>query len=302
MSRLWPKFAAFFQHWRSSSTVANDRVYAVGDVHGRLDLFRQLLNQVEADARSQANRPSRIILLGDLIDRGPQSSQMLEFARAMQLQNRGRVVVLCGNHEDMLIASADGNADAQRLWLANGGDATLKSYGLDLPAFIRLSPEERGRALRDAVGLETLRWLKALPSAYRTAEYFFCHAGVRPGIALDEQRREDLLWIRREFLESSDSHGAVIVHGHSETQEVEVRPNRINVDTSAYRSGELTAVGLQGPYKWFISTARKCLTRSDFDATLRLGAAAQPGKGRFRKPVRGTGDCGRTSSKTEVRM
>lgn len=270
MSRLWPKIAAFFQHWRSSSTVACDRVYAVGDVHGRFDLFRHLLNQLEADAFSQATRPSRIILLGDLIDRGPQSSQMLEFARAMQRQNRGRVVVLCGNHEDMLLASADGNADAQRLWLANGGDATLQSYGLDLSAFVRLSPEERGWALRDAVGLETLRWLRALPSAYRLGDYFFCHAGVRPGIALDEQRRQDLLWIRQEFLHSPDFHGAIIVHGHSERHEVEVRPNRINVDTSAYRSGELTAVGLQGPYRWFISTSRKYLNRSELDAHLRM--------------------------------
>ena len=118
---MWPKNAAFFQHWPSSSTDACDRVYVVGDIHGRFDLFRQLLNQLEADARSQAKCPSRIVLLGDLIDRGPQSSQVLEFARAMQLQNRGRVVVLCGNHEDMLLASADGNADAQRLWLAKGG-------------------------------------------------------------------------------------------------------------------------------------------------------------------------------------
>ena len=124
--------------------------------------------------------------------------------------------------------------------------------------------------LRDAVGLETFRWLRALPSAYRMGDYFFCHAGVRPGIALEEQRREDLLWIRQEFLNSPDFHGAIIVHGHSETQEVEIRPNRISVDTSAYRSSELTAVAIQGPYRWFISTARKYLHRSDLDATRRL--------------------------------
>ena len=252
---------------RLPATAAGERVYAVGDVHGRLDLFRKLLKQLEADAGSQ-KCPTRIILLGDLIDRGPHSMQMLELARRMQRQNSDRLVVLGGNHEDMLLASAEGNAEAQRLWLRNGGDATLMSYGLDPSEFARLTPRERGRTLEQRVGVDTLVWLEALPSACRSGDYFFCHAGIRPGVALESQRREDLLWIRREFLSSNRFHGAVIVHGHCETDEVEVLPNRINVDTGAYRSGELTAAGLQGPLKWFVSTARRCLYRSDLSETL----------------------------------
>jgi serine/threonine protein phosphatase 1 len=189
----------------------------------------------------------------------------------MQLQNFDRVVVLCGNHEEMLLASADGNASAQRLWLETGGDATLRSFGLDPTEFMRRAPLNRGDALRQAVGRDMLAWLEALPLVYRSGGYFFCHAGVRPRVPLDEQRREDLLWIRREFLEDEGFHGAVIVHGHSETDEVEVRLNRINVDTAAHRSGKLTAVGLQGSLRWFISTAQQCLQRSDLDAALKRG-------------------------------
>ena len=113
---------------------------------------------------------------------------------------------------------------------------------------------------------DTLAWLKALPLVYELGSYFFCHAGVRPGVPLKKQRREDLLWIRREFLDSSRSHGAVIVHGHSEMDEIQVARNRISVDTAAYRSGELTAVGLQGPFRWFISTTQRYLNESDLIA------------------------------------
>ena len=270
-SRLWSNLVTFFRVKHLPSTRAGERVYAVGDVHGRLDLLRQIIDQLEADARSRSKGSTRIILLGDLIDRGPQSRETLELAKRMELENRGRVLVLCGNHEDMLLASAEGNADAQRLWLANGGDATLRSYGLDLSEFMDLPPEARGDTLAKRVGLDTLNWLKALPLSYRNGDYFFCHAGVRPGVSLNSQRREDLLWIRKDFLENTDFHGAVIVHGHSERLQPEVMANRINIDTRAYSSNELTAVGLQGPFRWFISTARTFLTRSDLDAVLTRG-------------------------------
>jgi serine/threonine protein phosphatase 1 len=155
----------------------------------------------------------------------------------------------------MILASASGHPSAQKLWIGNGGDATLRSYGLDPSAFLGLAPLERAEAIRSVVGAEMLEWLHALPLTYQSGDYFFCHAGVRPSLPLDRQRRWDLLWIRDEFTTSEAQHGAVIVHGHSETDQVEVRPNRINVDTGAYRSGNLTAVGLQGPLRWFVSTA-----------------------------------------------
>jgi serine/threonine protein phosphatase 1 len=252
-------------------------VYAIGDIHGRLDLFQQLLRQLEGDVGSRASRSTRIVLLGDLIDRGPHSRQVLELARLIERNNRGRIVVLCGNHEDLLLASADGHADAQRLWLECGGDATLRSYGLDPAEFARLPPEKRAFTLQKHVGPDMLRWLAGLPTHWRSGDYFFCHAGVRPGVSLENQRREDLLWIRREFLDSQVDHGAVIVHGHSEVGDGDVRTNRVGVDTGAYRSGELTAVGLQDTFRWFISTTRRYLSRSDLDSALERAADGKLG-------------------------
>jgi serine/threonine protein phosphatase 1 len=274
---LWRSLAAFFRRRTSSpATSQGTRIYAIGDIHGRLDLVQQLLRQLEADVDTRGSRSTRIVLLGDLIDRGPYSRQVLELARLIQRNNRGRVVVLCGNHEELLLASADGHADAQRLWLECGGDATLRSYGLDPVEFAKLSPEKRAFTLQKHVGPDLLCWLAGLPTYWRNGDYFFCHAGVRPGVPLEHQRREDLLWIRREFLDSQRHHGAVVVHGHSEVGEVDVRSNRIGVDTSAYRSGELTAVGLQDSFRWFISTAKRYLSRSDLDSALARAAEGEP--------------------------
>jgi diadenosine tetraphosphatase ApaH/serine/threonine PP2A family protein phosphatase len=256
-----------FNRERSLPTTATgERIYAIGDVHGRLDLLRRLITQLGADANTPRKCSARIVFLGDLIDRGPHSREVLEFVRRMHSKNPDRVTLLCGNHEDMMLASANGHAAAQKLWLANGGDATLRSYGLNPAEFMDLAPSERGAAITRAVGADMLDWLGALPLADRSGDYFFCHAGVRPGLPLNMQRREDLLWIRGEFTNSEEKHGAVIVHGHSERDEVQVTSNRINVDTSAYRSGNLTAVGLQGPLRWFVSTAERYWNRSDLAA------------------------------------
>jgi len=254
-------------------TAAGERVYAVGDVHGRLDLLRRLTRTLEADAAGETARDrTRIVFLGDLVDRGPHSRQVLELVRFLQRRNPERIVSLLGNHEEMLLASAHGEAEAQRVWLRNGGDATLHSYRLDPAEFTGLAPAERGRALRQAVGADMLAWLEARPLSWQSGDYFFCHAGVRPGVPLTKQRREDLLWIRQPFLGSERAHGAVIVHGHSESDAAEVAHNRINVDTGAHRSGELTAVGLQGACRWFLSTAKTYLTRGDLEAALAWGA------------------------------
>ena len=273
MSRSAFGMYALFKRALAPPVTANgERVYAVGDLHGRLDLFRRLIGQLEADVGERGSRRTRIILLGDLIDRGPQSRELLEMARRMQLLNSDRFVVLCGNHEEMLLASADGNSAAQRLWLENGGDATLMSYGVEPAEFIRLTPEQRGGLLWRAVGADTLVWLEALPIFARSADYFFCHAGVRPGVPLDKQRRADLLWIRGDFLSSNRPHGAIVVHGHSETDEIEIKNNRINIDTAAYRSGRLTAVALEGSYRWFVSTTCRYLYRAELEAALKRAA------------------------------
>jgi serine/threonine protein phosphatase 1 len=154
----------------------------------------------------------------------------------------------------LLLASADGNAMAQRVWLDNGGDATLRSFGIECELFEASAAEERARMIHRQIGQGVLGWLRSLPLFYRTGDYYFCHAGVRPGVPLETQQREDLLWIRDEFLGSRAWHGAMVVHGHSEADAVEEVLNRINVDTGAYRTDILTAIGLEGTSRWFIST------------------------------------------------
>lgn len=203
---------------------------------------------------------ARVILLGDLIDRGPASAQVLRFACAMQ-RDHPDFMVLAGNHEDVMLEALDGCADTARLWLQYGGLATMRSFGLDLGDCLDADGEDEAEAivqgmeaLRSALGDDLLQWVRDLPVMTRSGDYFFCHAGVRPGRALDEQSREDLLWIRQPFLQSRKSHGAVIVHGHSITDEVDIRRNRIGVDTGAYRTEILSALCLENASVEVIST------------------------------------------------
>jgi len=235
------------------ATAPGERVYAIGDVHGRLDLLRELVALIERDVRSRAECATRLVFLGDLIDRGPCSSQLLELARR-SVENSDRVTVLLGNHEDLLLESAYGNAAAQRAWMQNGGDATLRSFGIDPAGLAGASADEFADTLFKVVGDRTIAWLDSLPLWLESGDYFFCHAGVRPKVPLERQRKQDLLWIRKKFLDSKADHGAVIVHGHSEVGEIAVHPNRINIDTAAYRTGRLSAVGLEATLQWNMST------------------------------------------------
>jgi serine/threonine protein phosphatase 1 len=254
---MWRKPASLAggirRRFKLPSTAPGERIYAVGDLHGRLDLLQDLLKQLELDAADRESASTTLLFLGDIIDRGPQSRQLVELIRRSQANGEG-VVLLCGNHEELLLASAAGNAMAQNVWLANGGDATLRSFGTAPELFAAGSPQERGTMIRQNVGGAVLDWLRSLPLCYRSGDYYFCHAGVRPGVSLEAQERADLLWIRDEFLVSKAWHGAVVVHGHSEADTVEEIHNRINIDTGAYRTGILTAMGLEGTSRWFIST------------------------------------------------
>lgn len=227
------------------STDSGERIYAIGDVHGRYDLLRLLLDKIEA--HSNALPPTRslyVLFVGDLVDRGPQSAEVL--AMLYDLQTRtDHVIVLLGNHEEAMLQALDGDMDALRGWLGVGGRDTLKSFGI-----APLRPDEDRRAYlqraRAAIPREWIAWLRKLPLSVQSGDYYFVHAGVRPGVALDRQTRNDMLWIREDFLEDRRDHGAVIVHGHSVTPRTEIRENRICVDTGAYRTGLLSAIYLEG--------------------------------------------------------
>lgn len=235
-------------------TDPGERIYAIGDIHGRYDLMIDLLRRIEQHMRSlPPAKGVHILFLGDLIDRGPDSREVLDYVHDLQ-QRSEQVIVLPGNHEDAMLRALDGDLSTLRIWLGVGGAETIRSFGLDVP-----SADDDLRAflpkLAAAIPREHVRWLKKLPVTAQSGDYFFCHAGIRPGVALKRQTRTDLLWIREDFLEDATDHGAVIVHGHSISAEVQVRRNRIGIDTGAYRTGALTALYLEDDQREVISTA-----------------------------------------------
>jgi len=235
------------------STRPGERVYAIGDIHGRHDLFRTLVRKIIAhwENGSQNFRRVELVLLGDIIDRGPHSAACLDFA--YKLVSRSRVRLLKGNHEDLLLNSIDGNAVAQDIWLEHGGLAFLESFGIEPPRADEDS-FDFGERIGAAVPDHVLAMLREAPLTYRSGDYLFVHAGVRPGVAIDRQREEDLMCIRDDFTQSGRDHGAVIVHGHSIVGDVEFHRNRIAVDTGAYASERLSCVCLDGTSRETIHT------------------------------------------------
>lgn len=225
------------------------RVYAIGDVHGRLDLFAVLTEAIDADDRARGLADTTCLLLGDLVDRGPDSAGAIE--HAIRWRGGRGVRLLAANHEEMFLAALD-DIEAFRHFLRIGGRETIHSYGVDAAAFDGATYREAQVLARDAVPASHRVFLSAAEDVVQIGDYVFAHAGIRPGIALDEQRGDDLRWIREPFLTSEAHHGVVVVHGHTITDEPVVRHNRIGIDTGAYRSGRLTALGLEGTRRWLI--------------------------------------------------
>jgi serine/threonine protein phosphatase 1 len=230
------------------------RIYAVGDIHGRLDLLRALHEQIAEDAATAPDQAKTIVYLGDYIDRGIDSRGVIECLVGAPLEQVTPIFLL-GNHEETLLRFLDDFMVGES-WLGFGGDATLYSYGVKLAG---LSREQRTMieaqlTLRENMPEPHLAFLRGLESHYRIGDYFFAHAGVRPGVPLDKQATEDLIWIRDVFLKSSADHGAVVVHGHSISLEAEDLPNRINIDTGAYATNVLTCLVLQGADHWLLQT------------------------------------------------
>ena len=230
------------------------RVYSIGDIHGRLDLLIRLEAMIEADlARS---RPARTVAvyLGDYVDRGPDSREVIDHL-LHHPPPLDEVVHLLGNHEETMCRFLVDPWVGEN-WLRFGGLETLKSYGVAPDS--DLSAEERLIRMQEAFNLSVpeRHWafLEGLPLRHEEGDYLFVHAGVRPRVPLDRQRRYDLLWIRHEFLDSEGDHGRVIVHGHSISSEPEIRANRIGIDTGAFMSGRLTALVLEGGERRFLST------------------------------------------------
>ncbi len=232
---------------------AGQRVYAVGDVHGRLDLLLPLLAHIRDDSAARADADAHVVLLGDLVDRGPYSAETVEYAIS-GLPSFATFHILMGNHEEAMLRALDPHEDrATNLWLKFGGYETLASYGMPVALLgEELPPAE---TLRHYIPERHRQFLDSLPDAIRFGDYVLVHAGIRPGVALEDQNPSDMRWIRQEFLTSKGDHGAFIVHGHSISTEPDLQANRMGIDTGAYRSGTLTALGLEGERRWLIQAS-----------------------------------------------
>jgi serine/threonine protein phosphatase 1 len=229
------------------------RAYAIGDIHGRLDLLQDLLAKIHAELQHQPARKTLLVFVGDLIDRGPTSAQVIERLRTYN-RDGIRTVFLLGNHEEVLLRILGGEAALIDKWRWFGGAECLQSYGVDPEQLKHATIDEALAIVRDAIPSEHVRFLESFSDSCRFGDYLFVHAGIRPGIELEQQSQNDLRWIREPFLMDESDHGCVVVHGHTITREVEERPNRIGIDTGAYRSGVLTALAIEGTDRWLLDT------------------------------------------------
>lgn len=254
------------RRWRGTKDEANaspsvefhpdTRIYAIGDIHGCADLLAQLHQAIQADLQHRHCRQSIEVYVGDYVDRGPRSFEVLENL-ALSTPVCNRRICLMGNHEQILI---DFLRDPLVLssWMSLGGLETLQSYGVR----VRLNSARREfntiqAELQYRLPESHRKFLHQLPLSFSYGSYFFVHAGVRPGVALEQQKAEDLLWIRDGFLDSAKDFGAIVVHGHTPGEAPVVLPNRICIDTGAYATGKLTCMVLEGNDKRFLTATRK---------------------------------------------
>lgn len=237
----------------TSSLPSGMRVYAIGDVHGCADLLGQLLTMIDGDDASRGPADTYLIFLGDLVDRGPASAAVVEQVMALS-RARPRVHLLQGNHEEVLLAAANGDAAALRMFCRIGGRETLLSYGVSSASYDRASYDELAEIVAHAIPTEHREFLAGAEDLIVLGDYAFVHAGVRPGVPLSEQKPADLRWIRETFLNANRPHEKRIVHGHTVEETVQATAIRIGIDTGAYSSGRLTALGLEGAEMWLLQT------------------------------------------------
>lgn len=225
------------------------RVYAVGDIHGRQDLFAALVEAIEADDAAAPAAETTVVLLGDLVDRGPDSRGVIDATRAWQA--RREVRVLMGNHEEMFLRSFD-DIELFRHFLRHGGRETILSYPVDRQTFIEATLEEAQELMGAAVPAADREFLGRGEDMIALGDYLFVHAGINPALPLTDQKTRDLRWIREPFLSHGQPFGPVVVHGHTITDTPEDAGNRIGIDTGAFASGRLTALVLEGTTRRYI--------------------------------------------------
>nr|WP_298895290.1 metallophosphoesterase family protein [uncultured Altererythrobacter sp.] len=231
-----------------------ERYYVVGDIHGRLDLFEALVDAIEADIAGHPDADVTVVLLGDLIDRGPDSAGVID--RSLQWRESRKVRILAGNHEEMFLQSFD-DIEVLRHFLKHGGRETILSFGLPVKEYRKLGLEELFERLPEIVPAKSREFVHDFEEIIEAGDYVFVHAGINPELPLDEQKRGDLLWIRERFLRHKGPFPKTVVHGHTIFDEIEIKRDRIGLDTGAFRSGVLTALVLEGANQRTIQSIEK---------------------------------------------
>jgi diadenosine tetraphosphatase ApaH/serine/threonine PP2A family protein phosphatase len=245
---------SWFQSKSNPPSIPPDlRLYVIGDIHGRADLLLRLHDMIRADAEAAPERRWRVVYLGDYVDRGPDSRGVIDILAGEPLPGFERVH-LKGNHEEAVLRFLE-DIGVAFAWFDFGGAATLASYGVPTPNPFALDElRATQRALLARLPSPHLAFLRSLELTHSEGDYLFVHAGVRPGVALDRQQEEDLLWIREPFLQSKARFGKVVVHGHSISYEPEFRDNRIGIDTGAFATDRLTCLVLAGKTQSLLQT------------------------------------------------
>ncbi len=230
------------------------RVYAIGDIHGCLDQLQALHRMILEDAAEAEAERLVVVYVGDYIDRGLDSMGVVDHLIGAPLPGF-EAVYLRGNHEDFLLEFLE---DPRRIgsWMMNGGTSTLSSYGVGLSEVA--STTDRRNALRGELKFKMpeahLAFYQDLRLWHIEGDFLFVHAGIQPGVPLEQQAPSDLMWIREPFLNSTEDHGKIVVHGHTPMREPELRTNRIGIDTGAVYDGALTALVLEGKDHRFLQT------------------------------------------------
>lgn len=234
---------------RDASVPEGERIYAIGDIHGCFAQFQRLAEAIEHDAGHAAPARNTVILLGDLVDRGPRSAEVVDFAR--RWRERREVRIIAGNHEEMFLQSFE-SEDVLRHFLRHGGGETLLSYGLEPDRYERASLAEVREWMRAHVPPADIDFIRSFENAIVVGDYLFVHAGIAPERPLETQSLHDLRWIREPFLSYPGRHEHVVVHGHSVCRKAEDRGNRIGIDTGACYHGRLTALVLEGTQRRYL--------------------------------------------------
>jgi serine/threonine protein phosphatase 1 len=226
----------------AASAPADTRIYAVGDIHGRADLLNEIFGRIDDDVRRRPIAHTVEVYLGDYIDRGPHSRTVIDLLAVRLVANHA--VCLRGNHEAVMEGFFQ-DPEILRYWEQLGGMQTLASYGVELHEGTETVDDLHRRFLRAFPRAHEL-FMQCLSYQFSCGDFLFVHAGIRPDVPLDDQDPNDLIWIRDEFLDCTRSHERFVVHGHTPVPHPDIRSNRINIDTCAWRTGTLTCIAIEG--------------------------------------------------------